>query len=66
MGYFSDLSIQRPQKTPGEHLNFLCLFSGCSAPVFSGRKFLETPGKEQDDRLPGTVFFLHQGREGCN
>lgn len=71
MGYFSDLCIQSPQTTPGEHLNFWCQISGCSAPVwigiggfsrfgcqkFSGRKFLETPGKEQDPQLPGTDIF---------
>ena len=36
MGYFSDLWIQSPQTTPGEHLNFWCQISGCSAPVWIG------------------------------
>lgn len=31
----------------------------------SGRKYLETPGKEQDPQLPGTDIFA-PFREGCN
>lgn len=73
MGYFSDLCIQSPQKTPGEHLNFLCQISGCSGPVwisiggfsrfgcqeFSGRKI---PGNTREGTRPpasGNGHFCH-------